>query len=219
MGLRQIEQRLERLVEGAFAKAFRSGLQPVEIARRLAREMDLGRSVGVQGVVAPNQFEIVLAPEDFDRFESFGEELVRELVDVAIEHAADEAYLLLGPVEVSLVADPEVAPGLIVINSGVEASVPSKLILTDARGREFQIDLDGGEATIGRLASCELVLSDDPNVSRRHARVQLRSVSVVVTDLGSTNGTMLNGKLITEAELREGDVLGIGRTQLTVHLA
>src|SRR5688500_14866007 len=64
MGLQQFERRLERLVEGVFAKAFRSGLQPVEVGRRLTREMDLHRTVGVRGVLVPNWFEIALSAAD-----------------------------------------------------------------------------------------------------------------------------------------------------------
>ena len=71
MGLQRFERGLERLVEGVFAKAFRSGLQPVELGRRLAREMDLRRSVGVNGMVAPNHYEIALSPVDAERFASF----------------------------------------------------------------------------------------------------------------------------------------------------
>ena len=79
MGLQQFERRLERLVEGTFAKAFRSGLQPVEVGRRLSREMDLQRTVGVHGLIAPNQFKVAVSPDDAERFSSFSEALVREL--------------------------------------------------------------------------------------------------------------------------------------------
>jgi len=65
MGLQQFERRLERLVEGAFAKAFRGELQPVELGRRITREMDLRRAVGVHGFIVPNDFNIFLAPADF----------------------------------------------------------------------------------------------------------------------------------------------------------
>ena len=68
MGLQRFERRLERLVEGAFTKAFRSGLQPVEIGRRLVRELDAGRTLGVRGTVAPNRFSCGSRPEDAERF-------------------------------------------------------------------------------------------------------------------------------------------------------
>src|SRR5436305_4294260 len=98
MGLQQFERRLERLVEGVFAKAFRSGLQPVELGRRLAREMDLHRTVGVRGLIAPNHFTVALGESDHERFSSFSESLIRELSDAVREHARDEGYGFVGPV-------------------------------------------------------------------------------------------------------------------------
>src|SRR5687768_824083 len=100
MGLHQFERKLERLVEGVFAKAFRSGLQPIELGRRLTREMDLRRTAGLRGVIAPNHFVFALAPADLERFQSFADALTRELADAARQHARDEGYQLVGPVEV-----------------------------------------------------------------------------------------------------------------------
>src|SRR5947209_15804445 len=102
MGLKQFEQRLERLVEGVFAKTFRSGLEPVELGRRMTREMDLSRIVGVNGMVAPNRFEVSLSPTDCKRFDSFAEALTRELSEAVREHARDEGYGFVGPVQVEL---------------------------------------------------------------------------------------------------------------------
>src|SRR5262245_2398753 len=98
MGLQRFERRLERLVEGAFSKAFRSGLQPVEIGRRLAREMDAQRTLGLRGTVVPNAFVIELAQEDLERFESFHDSLLKELAEAAREHAREENYHFVGPV-------------------------------------------------------------------------------------------------------------------------
>ena len=102
MGLQQFEERLERLVEGTLAKPFRSNLQPVEIGRRLTREMDLHRRVGVRGLIAPNAFAVTLAPADVERFSNFIDALSRELSDAAREHAKNEGYLFVGPVEVEI---------------------------------------------------------------------------------------------------------------------
>src|SRR5271168_3004070 len=102
MGLGEFEQRLERLVEGAFAKAFRGELQPIELGRRLSREMDLHRAVSVRGLVAPNHFRIELSEEDYERFEGFVEVLARDLTDAAHEHARDEHYSFLGAVEIEI---------------------------------------------------------------------------------------------------------------------
>ena len=102
MGLQQFEERLERLVEGTLAKPFRSNLQPVEIGRRLTREMDLHRRVGVRGLIAPNAFAVTLSPADVSRFANFIDALSRELSDAAREHAKIESYSFVGPVEVEI---------------------------------------------------------------------------------------------------------------------
>src|SRR5438270_1470584 len=111
MGLQQFERRLERLVEGVVAKAFRSGLQPVELGRRLTREMDANRTLGVRGTIAPNRFVFELSPSDHQRFGAFEDALRRELADAARQHARDEKYDFLGPVEVEIAMDPSIAPG------------------------------------------------------------------------------------------------------------
>ena len=106
MGLQQFEERLERLVEGTLAKPFRSNLQPVEIGRRLTREMDLHRRVGVRGLIAPNAFAVTLSPADVSRFSNFIDALSRELADAAREHARIEGYSFVGPVEVEIFEAP-----------------------------------------------------------------------------------------------------------------
>src|SRR5665213_3214394 len=103
MGLQKFEGRLERMVDGTLSKAFRGELHPVEIGRRVTREMDLKRRLGVHGLIAPNAFVVHLAASDFDRFESFLDALVRELEEAAREHARTEEYVFVGPVTVSVV--------------------------------------------------------------------------------------------------------------------
>src|SRR5690348_10472377 len=108
MGLKAFERRVERLVEGTFARAFRSGLRPVELGRRVVREMDDNRSVDVRGrTVVPNSFAVQLSQADYDQLADIHETLVRELADAAREHARDEGYTFLGPVVVDLVVDPK----------------------------------------------------------------------------------------------------------------
>src|SRR3954466_15143180 len=119
MGLQQFERRLERLVEGTFAKAFRSGLQPVELGRRLTREMDLQRTVGVNGLSAPNHFKVALSASDAERCASFSEALVRELSEAVREHARDEGYHFVGPVQVELEPDPALVRGEFLVASEI----------------------------------------------------------------------------------------------------
>ena len=212
MGLQQFEERLERLVEGTLAKPFRTNLQPVEIGRRLTREMDLHRNVGVRGLIAPNYFEVFLATADYERFESFGDVLNRELVEAVREHAGRERYQFLGPIEIVIHEDPELSASTFAIESRIDegSGGPSDwLVLPDGR----RVGIADEIVTIGRLPECAIAL-DDPNVSRRHAQVRRDGQHVLVVDLGSTNGTKVNGVTIREQRLAAGDTITIGTTTL-----
>jgi len=213
MGLQQFEERLERLVEGTLAKPFRSNLQPVEIGRRLTREMDLHRRVGVRGLIAPNAFAVTLAPADVERFSNFIDALSRELSDAAREHAKNEGYLFVGPVEVEIFEGSTLKSGRFTVEAEVREDADggflAELVLTD--GRRVQI---GSEPlVIGRLPECGVVLADS-NVSRRHAELRRSGDSVVLTDLGSTNGTRVNGAPIRERVLVSGDEVSVRSTRL-----
>lgn len=213
MGLQQFERRLERLVEGVFARAFRSGLQPVELGRRLTREMDAHRTVGVRGVIAPNSFTFALATADLQRFTSFSDALVRELADAAREHARDEGYVFLGPVDVALEEDPSLTPGMFLVSGSVQEAAGGgpvgSLVLADGS----RVAVGEEPVTIGRLAECDVVLADS-SVSRRHAEVRRQGSEFVVADLGSTNGTKVNGVAVRERRLADGDEISVGSTRL-----
>lgn len=213
MGLQQFERRLERLVEGVFAKAFRSGLQPVELGRRLTREMDAQRTVGVRGVIAPNAFTFALAPADLERFQSFSEAMVRELADAAREHARAEGYVFVGPVDVALEQDASVTVGTFLVSGEVReapgGAVVGSLVLPDGS----RVAISDEPVTIGRLSDCDVPVTDE-SVSRRHAEVRRRGSDIVVVDLGSTNGTKVNGAGVKERQLADGDEITVGSTRL-----
>jgi len=212
MGLQQFERRLERLVEGAFAKAFRGELQPVEIGRRLTREMDLHRTVSVRGVIAPNIFDVIVSRADYERFGRFVEVLSKELADAAKEHAKSERYVFVGPVEVTIGWDPDLAPSSYDIVSEVkegEEQPSAWIVLPDGR----RVGIADEIVTIGRLPECAIVLSD-PNASRRHAQLRREGGAVILVDLGSTNGTRVNTIPIREQRLSSGDQVTIGTTSL-----
>jgi hypothetical protein len=213
MGLQQFEERLERLVEGTLAKPFRSNLQPVEIGRRLTREMDLHRRVGVRGLIAPNAFAVTLAPDDVERFSNFIEALSRELADAAREHAKLEGYSFVGPVEVEIFEGAKLKAGRFTVEAEVQEDADggflAEIVLTD--GRRVQIGVE--PLVIGRLPECGVVLADS-NVSRRHAELRRAGDSVVLTDLGSTNGTRVNGAPVRERVLVSGDEVSVGSTKL-----
>jgi hypothetical protein len=205
------ERRLERLVEGSFSKAFRSGLEPVEVGRRLTRALDADRTMGVDGVpVAPNNIGVYLSPDDFERFHSFADALARELAEVAREHARAEGYAFVGPVTVTLVADDELGAGECDVAAEIhEGALVGSLVLPDGR----RVPL--GEQTMvhGRMADCDVVVAD-PRSSRRHAEIRPSGSGFVITDLGSMNGTLVNGAPIREQPLADGDDIRLGNTML-----
>lgn len=219
MGLSGFERRLERLVEGVFARAFRSGLQPVELGRRLIRTMDAERNLDVNGKpIAPNSFVVRLAPEDHLRFASVSDALVRELAAAAREHAAEERIGFLAPVRVRLEVDERLRTGRFGIDASYSDQVQggttwAGLVLPDGR----EIPLGDQPVRIGRLPSCTVVISD-ANASREHAEVRPSGGSYVVADLGSTNGTRVNGVPIRSQVLADGDEVTIGATRIRFNL-
>jgi hypothetical protein len=215
VGLKAFERRLEHAVEGVFSRVFKSGVRPIEIGRRLTREMDDNRSVDVKGrVVAPNSFTVHISDDDHDAFADIADTLCRELCDAAREHARDESYAFLGPVEVELVVDPEQRTGTFAVDArlreGPGGTGAGSLMLPT--GERYV--LREGMISVGRLPECDITVVD-PNVSRRHAEIQSRGDGFVVVDLGSTNGTRVNGVRVTERELHDGDELGFGNVRLT----
>ena len=214
MGIRGFERRLERMVEGAFARAFKSGLRPVELGRRLVREMDDNRSVGVRGgTVVPNAFTVALSASDLEQFEGVQESLERELCDAAREHARDEGYTFMGPVEVDLVVDDKLHTGGFHITGrlaeGVGGSGAGSLVLPN--GDRFS--LTESVISVGRHPDCNLVLAD-PNVSRNHAEIRPKGDRFAVIDLGSTNGTRVNGVRVDNQVLQDGDDISFGNTRI-----
>jgi hypothetical protein len=211
VGMQGFERRLERLVEGSFSKAFRSGLEPVEIGRRMTRTLDAERTMGVDGVpVAPNNIGVYLSPDDFDRFHSFADALVTELAEVAREHARAEGYHFVGPVTVTLVADDELGAGECDIAAEIhEGALLGSLVLPDGR----RVPLGERTVVLGRMADCDVVIAD-PRGSRRHAEIRPAGNGFVVADLNSMNGTLVNGTAIREHPLADGDEIRLGNTVL-----
>jgi hypothetical protein len=109
--LRSIEHRIESLIEGAFGRAFKSHVQPVELARKLAKEMDENKSVSVSRVYVPNEYLLYLSPSDREQFSSYEESLVTELSDYLSEHARREGYALLTTPRVILHEDEDLEVG------------------------------------------------------------------------------------------------------------
>ena len=200
MGLQQFEGRLERLVDGTLSKAFRGELHPVEIGRRLTREMDLQRRLGVHGLIAPNAFTVYLSTSDFDRFESFLDALVRELEEAAREHARTEDYVFVGPVTVTVIEDTRQRRGRFTVVSEVEEGPvrPSGGVRRAGRRRAGR---SGARAAHHRPATRECRHGHRPQRQPAPRRDPAgRETTWCVVDLNSTNGTRVNGADDTGAE-------------------
>jgi hypothetical protein len=244
-----IEQRLEGLVEGFFTRVFRSGLQPIEVGRRILREMAEGKTVSVNKVYVPNEFQVHMGSDDYGRFSQMEGGLKKEFTELVIESAKDNRWNLMGLPQISFVEsegfgkgayrvdasfavapdqvgrvstrdassdDPHASGAMPVASAeklGVARGNPQLLVLgTDGKPTE-RISITREPVVIGRMATNGVVLSD-PNVSRRHAELRKDGDKWVLADLGSTNGTSVNGKLAKEHVLKDGDKLSFGTSEL-----
>lgn len=217
MGLRRFERRLESLVEGTFARVFKSGLSPLEIGRRIVREIDGNQTVAVDGALAvPNHYWVYLSAADHGRFAEVETQLTNELIEAARTHIADEQYRVLGPVSVTLVEAADYPEGTLQVQAqwreGVAQQTSASIVLST--GERFPV---GNPFTVGRLPGGSLVLTDE-NVSRNHAVIELGPTGWLVRDLGSTNGTQVNGSPIQESPLQNGDAVVFGATEATFEL-
>ncbi len=229
--LQRFERRIEGLVNGAFARAFKAEVQPVEIAAALQRECD-GRAaiVGRGRTMVPNVFVIELSSDDHARLEDYGGPMCGELADMVRDHAAEQGYSFVGPVQVTLERQEDLETGRFRVRGRAIAGTGSAAhdAPTDGAGTDGAPYLDiSGErfpltrpvTVIGRSGEADLRISD-PGVSRRHAEVRLHPTArdaVLVVDLDSTNGVLVAGQRVPHAELRDGDQVVLGNTSIVFH--
>ncbi len=233
--LQRFESRLEQAVSGAFAKAFRSAVQPVELAAALQREVDNSAQILSRNRrLVPNSFRIELSPMDFERLDPYSETLSGELVDMLREHADDQHYVFAGPVAIDFSREEDLGTGRFRVRSQAAAQVvahqlPPERAPRGSRGPTFSLDIhgtshpvSGAGLVVGRGAESDLRIND-PGVSRRHAEFRLSSgrgeSRLSVVDLGSTNGTLVDGRRVESSELTDGAVVRIGSTDLVVRVA
>ena len=254
--LRGIESKIEGLFEGVFGRAFRTNVQPIELARKLVKEMDDHRSVSVSRVYVPNEYTVFLSPQDRKQFGGYEGSLVGELQEYLAEHARRERYELLSPPTVIVTTDGDLAVGefgiatRVVAAEAKEEPAPAPLpplaaapiveqpaqtmvyrvpVVDSAAvpepepepeperatvrfgGREHAIT--GERAVLGRSRECELRVAD-LNVSRRHAEIRREDGAYWIVDLGSMNGTLVNGKQVERRRLDDGDRITLGSTEI-----
>ena len=215
MVLRNFERRLEHLVEGTFARVFKTGLNPIEIGRRIVREIDANQSVAVDGALAvPNHYWVYISTADYERFQEVETPLTNELIEAARTHITDENYRVLGPASVVLVEAPEYPEGTLQVQAQWRESATTPMSAELIMETGEQITIGDSAFSVGRLPTCSLILSDE-NVSRNHATIQRVPGGWTLTDHGSTNGTTVNGAPVTEVQLQLGDQIVFGATPAT----
>lgn len=220
--LDKFEKGVERVVSNAFAKAFKSEVKPVELASALRRELDdRAAVVGRDRTVVPNSFTIELSPADLEQVLDWGAEpLADELAANVTEYATGQRYAFLGPVTVAFVENAELETGRFLVTSATLRGAVAPATTVAASQRHPLVDIDGqrylltGPVTvIGRGSEADIII-DDPGVSRRHLEIRVTPDAVIATDLGSTNGTYVEGHQVPAATLVDGNTITIGRTRI-----
>jgi hypothetical protein len=215
MVLKKVENGLERLFERTLSRPFKNALQPIEIGTRIVREIDLTRRLSTHGPISPNIVRVWLSPTDAERFDGFQKALVAELEETVRQHALNEGYSFVGPVNVEIFIDDDVKTGDITIETDfVGGASEPRLIASD--GRSFTL----GETPliIGRSPQASVVIND-ANVSRQHAEVWRTAEGVAIRDLRSTNGTFVNGHRVDAVSLSPRDDVAVGNVHFRIELA
>lgn len=241
--LEKNERFWQRLFDGLFRRGGEAALQPVEIAKKLAKVMASQRTVSVSHVYVPNIYLVNLNPGDLERLSAFENSLARELAAYLKKKATELNYTMVGEPRVEFEVEDEVAPGEMRIHARLEegpgeeaakdgpgngdtliygaikeevprtgqAAFKLTVISGPDAGRTFL--LQPGKQVLGRQPTCDFILTDE-QVSRRHCQLEDNHDRVMLTDLGSRNGTLLNGQRVERAFIKPGDRLQVGRTTL-----
>jgi len=210
--LDSFEKGLERAVNGAFAKTFRSGIQPVEIAAALRRELDTKAAVVSRDrILAPNSLTVLLSPSDDERMRTIGPTLGEELDTLVQKHAKSQGYSFAGPVTISIGADPQLSTGTLRVDSATAQGTVKWRGVVDVEGKRHP--LVKSRTVIGRGSDADITISD-AGTSRKHVEILWDGERAMVRDMQSTNGTMLNGRKVTEAALTPDSTVTIGRTDI-----
>lgn len=230
--LQRFEQRLEQMVTSTFARAFRSAVQPVELAAALQREVDNSAQIlSRERRLIPNAFKVELSPSDYERLAGYGSALSDELISMLREYATEQRYAFTGAVTIDIGEAEDLTTGRFRVASRANANVTpvagQRMTETAVRRAPVILEVAGVKhpleppgVVIGRGSEADLRVSD-PGVSRRHVEIRLtpggESVAVHAYDLGSTNGTRVDGRRVQQAQLQDGSEVQIGNTTMTLH--
>ncbi|WP_291045327.1 DUF3662 and FHA domain-containing protein [Herbiconiux sp.] len=214
--LDNFEKGLERAVNGAFAKTFRSGLQPVEISAALKRELDTKAAVVSRDrILVPNSFRVLLASADHQRMTTIGPTLIDDLTQIVQQHAAQQGFQFAGGISIDLVENPSLTTGVMQIESANVQQNVSWMPVVDIAGTRHP--LTRSRTIIGRGSDADITV-DDTGTSRKHVEILWDGTRAEARDLGSTNGSQLNGQSFSRAALEPDSVIQIGRTSIVFRI-
>jgi hypothetical protein len=231
--LQKFENRLEEAISGMFARAFRSAVQPVEIAAALQREADNNTQIlSRDRRLAPNDFHVELSQADMERLTPYDSAMAGDLADQLEEHAERQSYVFPGPVTITFETADDLSTGRFRVRSRAMASVQGSAARTRVRRPRALLEINGTRhpllppgLVVGRGTEADIRIND-PGVSRRHVEfgVSIGTVEegspmgISVRDLGSTNGMLIDGHRATKVSLRDGSTVRIGTTDIVVRV-
>ncbi|MDR2930992.1 MAG: DUF3662 domain-containing protein [Propionibacteriaceae bacterium] len=223
------EKKLEGAVGGIFARAFKGDVQPVEIAHELCRELDAQAQIlSHDKRLVPNDFLVSLSKHDYERLFPYSKTMTAEITSDLRQYAAEHEYIFNGPITIQLEERPDLPVGRFAVSSQTMADVEPPSTATGAlRQANLVVEVNGVRHpltppgfTVGRGADADLRIND-PGISRTHAQFVVTmshgTTRVQIVDLGSTNGILVDGRKVKEAELGDGSRIDIGKTQMLVY--
>ncbi|KRF20528.1 hypothetical protein ASG90_18230 [Nocardioides sp. Soil797] len=230
-GLQRFENKLEQMVSGVFARAFRSAVQPVEISAALQREVDNNAQIlSRERRLVPNSFHVELSTSDLERLAPYDSTLASELTNSLRDHADEQSYVFPGPVKIEFEKADDLTTGRFRVRSSAQAKVTTNATDTQVGRAKVLIEVNGVRhplnppgLVVGRGTEAGLRIND-PGISRQHIEFgiqqgrfpQDRSPELTVRDLGSTNGMQVDGHRVEQATLYNGSTVRIGNTTMTV---
>ena len=222
-----LERKLEGVVNGAFARAFKGDVQPVEITARLQKELDgEARLLGRDRRLVPNDFTVGLSRHDYDRLTPYSRTLNQEIIPQLREYAANAGYVFNGPVTIAYDLEPDLPVGRFTVASQAVAAAATEATTTAIRRAALVLEVNGIRHplsppgfTLGRGTDADVRIND-PGISRLHARISVHGdpahPDITIQDMGSTNGVTVDGRRVQTASLREGSRVEMGNTRLLV---
>lgn len=209
--LDSFEKGLERIVTGAFSKTFKSELQPIEISAAIRGEMDSKASiVSRDRILAPNSYTVYLSHADFKRMQALGETLLFELNDQATRHAQRQKFQFGAGLVINVAEDGSLNLGQVRVTSSTAAVSVEWTPSLEVAGQRYL--LTKPRTVVGRDATADIQVNDN-GLSRAHFELLWDGAKAGVRDLGSTNGTKLNGRAVTEAGMAADSVITAGHSE------